>query len=49
MVFNKKGQLGMIEFKFFMYGLIFGLIGGLVLVYLGNAGVVPFQVPLVCN
>lgn len=46
MVFNKKGQLGMIEFKYFMFGLIGGIIAGLVLVYLGTAGIIPFQIPV---
>jgi hypothetical protein len=45
---NKRGQLGIIEFKFFLYGLVFGLIVGFLLVYLGNTGVIPFEVPLVC-
>ncbi len=38
---DKKGQLGIIEFKFFMYGVVFGLIAALVLVYLGAKGVIP--------
>jgi len=33
-MFNKKAQLGWIEFKFFFVGLIVGLIGGLVLAVL---------------
>ena len=49
MVFNKKGQLGMIEFKFFIYGMIMGVIGGLVLTYLGTAEIIPFHMPLVCG
>ena len=48
-MFTKKGQLGIIEFKFFMYGMCFGLIAGLILVYLGTASVIPFQIPLVCG
>jgi hypothetical protein len=46
MIFNKKGQLGPIEFKFFLYGLITGIIVGLVLVYLGSAGIIPFTIPV---
>lgn len=46
---DKRGQLGIIEFKYFMVGLIIGLIIGLVLVLLGTKGVLPFQIPLVCS
>ncbi len=46
---NKKGQLGIIEFKYFMVGLIIGIIIGLVLVLLGTKGVLPFKIPLVCG
>jgi len=46
---EKRGQLGIIEFKYFMGGLVFGLILALVLVYLGNSGVIPFKIPLVCG
>ena len=42
---NKKGQLGPIEFKFFIIGLIIGLILGLVLVYLGTKGII-FKIPV---
>ena len=45
---NKKGQLGIIEFKFAVIGFIIGLILALVLVYLGSSGVLPFEIPLVC-
>ena len=38
---NKKAQLGIIEFKFFMYGLILGIIGGLVLAMLSCSKVIP--------
>ncbi len=43
---NKKGQLGPIEFKFFIIGLIIGLIVALVLVYLGTKGIIPFKIPV---
>ena len=46
---DKRGQLGIIEFKFFLYGIIFGVILALVLVFLGTAKVLPFQIPLVCG
>ncbi|HIH11044.1 TPA: hypothetical protein HA241_02555 [Candidatus Woesearchaeota archaeon] len=45
---NKKGQLGIIEFKYFLTGLVFGIIIALVLVMLGTKGVIPFKIPLVC-
>ncbi len=45
---DKRGQLGVIEFKFFFYGLVIGIILGLVLVFLGTAQVLPFKIPLVC-
>lgn len=45
---DKRGQLGIIEFKFFLYGLVFGIIVALVLVLLGTKGVLPFKIPLVC-
>lgn len=49
MIMDKRGQLGIIEFKYFMMGLFIGLILGLVLVFLGTAKVLPFQIPLVCG
>jgi len=46
---NKKAQLIAIEFHFFMGGLAVGIVLGLVLVWLGTTGVLPFAVPLVCG
>jgi hypothetical protein len=46
---DKKGQLGIIEFKYFMGGLILGIVIGLVLVLLGTKGILPFKIPLVCG
>ncbi|MBI2572985.1 hypothetical protein HYV86_03955 [Candidatus Woesearchaeota archaeon] len=46
---QKRGQLGIIEFKYFMGGLFVGLIIALVLVALGTNGVLPFKIPLVCG
>ena len=47
---NKKGQLGIIEFKFWLYGFIVGLILAIVLVALMNAGVIGLKLPLLtCN
>ncbi len=42
---NKRAQLGAIELKFFFLGLIVGLIGALVLVYLGTKGII-FKIPV---
>jgi hypothetical protein len=49
LMMNKRGQLGIIEFKFFLYGIFLGIILALVLVFLGTAKVLPFQIPLVCG
>ncbi len=45
----KRGQLGIIEFKYFIVGLIIGLIVIIILSGLGNSHTIPFQVPLVCG
>jgi len=47
-MFNKRGQLGFIEFKYFMVGLLIGIVVGLVLIYLGTKGVIPFHIPFAC-
>lgn len=38
---NKKAQLGIIEFKFFIIGLIIGLVVGALLIYLSAKGIIP--------
>ena len=48
-MFGKRGQLGMIEIKFFMIGFFLGLIGGLALVWMGTKKIIPFQIPVVCG
>jgi len=45
---EKRGQLGVIEFKYFIVGLLIGMVLALVLVYLGQQNVIPFKIPLVC-
>jgi len=45
---NKRGQLGWIEFKYFLAGLVIGIILLLVVIYLSNQGVIPFKIPLIC-
>lgn len=46
---EKRGQLGMIEFEYFMAGVLIGIVLGLILVYLGTAKVLPFTIPVVCG
>ena len=48
-MFTKKGQLGIIEGKFFFMGLLVGIVIALALVMLGTKGVLPFKIPLVCG
>jgi hypothetical protein len=45
-IFNKRGQLGWIEFKYFMAGFFIGMIVLAILVVLGNNGILPFQIPI---
>lgn len=49
MKLTKKGQLGFIEFKYLMLGVLIGMLIGFVLVYLGTTGTLPFKIPLVCG
>jgi len=49
MKLTKKGQLGWIEIRFFLYGLLVGILIALALVYLGAKGILPFKVPFVCG
>jgi len=46
---EKSGQLGIIEFKYFFYGLLFGMVIAFILVLLGTLGVLPFKIPFVCG
>ncbi len=46
---GKKGQLVGIEVHFLLIGLLVGLVGALVLVYLGTAKILPFKIPFVCG
>lgn len=46
---DKRGQLGIIEFKYFVIGVFIGIIIALVLVLLGTTGVLPFKIPFVCG
>ena len=42
---EKRGQLGIIEFKYFIVGLFVGVIIALILAFLGSAGILPFTMP----
>jgi len=46
---EKRGQLGIIEFKYFLVGFLVGLFGGILLVFLGTKKILPFQIPVVCG
>ena len=43
---NKKSQLGIIEFKYMMIGLILGVIIGAVLIYLVAKGTIPLGIKI---
>ncbi len=45
-IMNKKGQLGAIEFKYFLVGLLIGVVLTLILVLLGSKGILPFKIPV---
>ncbi len=40
---QKKGQLGWIEFKYFISGVAIGLVIFIILMFLGNSGIIPFK------
>ncbi len=46
---NKRGQLGWIEMKFFMSGLLIGVIVGLVLAFLSCSTTVLPKVGFICG
>ena len=46
---SKKGQLGIIEFKFFMFGLVAGLIVLAAVLLLGKLGVIPNFLGFLCK
>ena len=46
---NKKAQLGILEFKWIIMGIIIGFILAVVIIYLANNGkVIPFKLSFVC-
>jgi type III secretory pathway component EscR len=47
---NKKSQLGLIEFRFLMIGLIIGIILAVGAIYMANNGIlIPFKMSFVCG
>ena len=44
----KKAQLGFIEAKFLLVGLVIGIILAIVLILLANKGVLPFKLTFLC-
>jgi hypothetical protein len=38
---QKRGQLGIIEFKYFIVGLLLGIVIGAALIYLSVKGIIP--------
>jgi len=46
---NKKAQLGILEFKWIIIGIIVGIILTLALVFMANRGIlIPFKLSFVC-
>jgi uncharacterized membrane protein len=45
---NKKGQLGIIEFKFLIIGFVVGIILAMLFVYLANNGIIPLKMAFLC-
>lgn len=45
---DKKAQLGIIEMKFFLIGLVAGIILTILLILLANKGVLPFKISFLC-
>jgi len=46
---SKKGQLGIIEAKFFLFGVLAGIVLALLIVFLANKGIViPFKLSFLC-
>ena len=45
---NKKAQLGFIEMKFLLVGLLIGIVLAVVLIFLANKGILPFKLTFLC-
>ena len=45
---SKKAQLGIIEAKFLLIGLVIGIILAVVIILLANRGVLPFKLSFFC-
>jgi uncharacterized membrane protein len=48
MIMDKKAQLGIIEMKFLLLGLLIGIVLTIVLAYLANHGILPFKLSFLC-
>lgn len=48
-IMNKKAQLGIIEFKFFMYGVVAGLALFAIVMLLAKYGIIPFSLNFLCR
>lgn len=46
---DKKAQLGIIEAKFLLYGLIIGIIASVTLMLLAKYGIVPLNLSFLCR
>ena len=46
---SKKGQLGVIEAKFFFIGMLVGIVLALALIFMANKGIlIPFKLSFLC-
>lgn len=45
---SKKAQLGIIEMKFLLIGVVLGIVLALAIVFLANKGVLPFRLTFLC-
>jgi len=49
MKLSKKGQLGIIEAKFFFIGLLIGIVLAVVIILMANKGIlIPFKLSFLC-
>ena len=45
---SKKAQLGIIEAKFLIIGVLIGIVLAIVLILLANKGILPFKMSFLC-
>ncbi|MCK4589945.1 MAG: hypothetical protein KAT77_05875 [Nanoarchaeota archaeon] len=49
MIKSKKGQLGIIEAKFFFIGLLIGIVVAVAVIFMANKGIlIPFKLSFLC-